>query len=488
MKKLISLFLTLLLCGCAHSLNKTGAKPSCEIGIVGGGPAGVYTAYQLSKKFGDKICLFEKEEHLGGRMRDEQSSVNGQPPVWVGTGARRVNASEKLYFNLAKEFGIELQLPPKRSQLIFSKGRYGYSPDDYVSLFPGLKGPFDKDPNTTREDEIYNLIVSERARAGGYANLRDYIRALAGPSAVEYLRTVSRWHSDFDYDISAANYAEFMVQEMQTSSDNYYAVGGMGAFIRAMTEQLEKQGVQIFTSEPVNSFEANSANDGYVLRTPKQTVAVRQLILAVPPTGFKYISGSLAEQIRSAPEYQALLPIRVAVINQWWKEPWWLKVRNPKIESDEARVWRAWSTETCVTEVEIPQEPYLQDQNVTRSVYSDDPKCVQFWEKTMASGGIPAVEREVGKGLQKIFRRHVKIPRPTRTTVQIWPGAWFYVRAGAKVTNAQIAQWSIEPIKGRPNLTLIGEAYWVNRPGYSMGAYRSSNQILAKWYGIHLDD
>jgi ribulose 1,5-bisphosphate synthetase/thiazole synthase len=32
----------------------------CNISIVGGGPAGLYMAYQLGPLYKDKVCLFEK--------------------------------------------------------------------------------------------------------------------------------------------------------------------------------------------------------------------------------------------------------------------------------------------------------------------------------------------------------------------------------------------------------------------------------------------
>ena len=42
----------------------------CDVGIIGGGPSGTYSAYKLTQKTNLKVCLFEKEKVLGGRMRD----------------------------------------------------------------------------------------------------------------------------------------------------------------------------------------------------------------------------------------------------------------------------------------------------------------------------------------------------------------------------------------------------------------------------------
>ncbi len=58
---------------------------SCEVTIVGGGPAGVYAAYRLGEKLHDRLCLFEKEAQLGGRMHDEtlSGSADSKDPTAI---------------------------------------------------------------------------------------------------------------------------------------------------------------------------------------------------------------------------------------------------------------------------------------------------------------------------------------------------------------------------------------------------------------------
>ena len=72
----------------------------------------------------------------------------------------------------------------------------------------------------------------------------------------------------------------------------------------------------------------------------------------------------------------------------------------------------------------------------------------------------------------------VVIPKPITTTMHSWEGGWYYVRAGSQVSNTDIARWSIEPLPGRKDLMLVGEAYWPNRPGWVDGALRSVNALL----------
>jgi hypothetical protein len=110
-------------------------------------------------------------------------------------------------------------------------------------------------------------------------------------------------------------------------------------------------------------------------------------------------------------------------------------------------------------------------------------KCVKFWEDLYLNGGIDAVENEVVKGLTLVFdnplnRKKITLPKPLKTTMHLWPAGWYFVRAGSQVSNAEIAGWSQEPIPGKKDLMLVGEAYWPNRPGWSEGAYFSVNELL----------
>ena len=484
-----------LLWGCASKTSPSAptgteaatarAMPSidCEIAIVGGGVAGVYTAYRLAPSHGSRLCLFEKEEELGGRLRDESlgDDANG---VRIGTGARRVSESHSLVLALAQELGLEFEVPESRSELIHTRGRYGYSPTEFLSAFPGLRGSFDDDPDTDRQAELDELVLAKRASAEKYPDFRTYLRQTAGYVEFEFFRSMVRFQADFEYPLSTANYLEMWDYDMDNCCIDSYVVGGMSMFIRKMEDALRRQGVRIYKSEPVLEFESNM-EAGYRLRTPARTVTAKKLVIAAPPTGVDRMGGELAEQIRRRAEYKALLPIPIVVINQWWPKAWWLDVRRPGSNEDTALTWRAWTSEHCVAHVEIPQEPYAASAMTTRSVYADHPMCVFFWQSLLASGGISAVEEEVVRGLQMLFRNDVSdpdskvvIPKPIKTSMHSWEGGWYYIRAGTTLSNVEIARWSIEPLPGRKDLMLVGEAYWPNRPGWVDGALRSVNALL----------
>src|SRR5262245_57642933 len=72
----------------------------CEVAIVGAGAGGLYTAYKLAPTMGDKVCVFEKEAELGGRIHDIPMDPANPDGPRMGAGARRVMEGQAVLFQL----------------------------------------------------------------------------------------------------------------------------------------------------------------------------------------------------------------------------------------------------------------------------------------------------------------------------------------------------------------------------------------------------
>jgi hypothetical protein len=462
---------------------------SCEVAIVGGGAGGLHTAFRLGPILGSKVCLFEKEKELGGRIHDVSYDSEAKDAPRIGVGARRIMETQTVVFDLAAELGLQLETPVVGADIIQARGRTAFSKEDFVSLYPGL--PVKQDPDTDYETWLFDQLRHgpERANAGLYPDFRSYITAIVGKAGFDYLHDMSRFRADFEYKLDAPSYLDYLDTEWDVCCEASYPVGGMSGFIRGMEEQARASGVRIFKGEAIHGI--HRQGQGYQLQSARYKVAAKKLVIAVPPSAFPYLRGDVPARIAKQKPFKDIVGVKVATITQWWPYAWWKDIRNPAESGEKAQVWRAWTTDSCVNFIEIPMEPSAAAQNVTRSVYDDDQRCVEHWEK-LAKRSMQQVEAEIHQGLTQIFHQNgvslpgnVTIPKPLKTHVQIWPAGWHFLGAGASSTNAELADWALEPLPGEP-VSLVGEAYFINRSGWSDGAYKSSIQVLNRHYGLQL--
>lgn len=438
--------------------------------IVGGGAGGLHTASRLAPELGEGVCLFEREATLGGRIHDV--SLDGDPnSAWIGTGARRVLASQTVVVGLADELGIELETPGPALSLINARGAFAFDKDAFVPLY---QFPPEQDPSVDQETWFYDQLRfgPTRAKIAEYPSFRAYATDVIGEEGFAFLRDMSPFRADFEYDIDARGYLDWLDEEWAVCCTASYPVGGMSAFIRGMATRTEAAGGRVFTGEPVSAIE-RAEHGGYRLTTTRHVVEASKVVIAIPPLALDKLGGDVVEEIRAQPIYRDIVPVEVVTITQWWPEAWWADIVDPNLNTDN-HVWRAWTTEHCLNFIEIPIEPYAAAANVTRSVYNDDPECSEFWKAT-AREGIAAVEAEVANGLIHLFEQNgvtspamLDLPIPLRTHVQVWPNAWHWLGAGTTVTNAELLEWAVEPLPGE-DVALVGEAYNVQRSGWSGG-------------------
>ena len=465
-----------------------GDALTCEVAIVGAGAGGLHTAYRLAPTLGEGVCLFEREDTLGGRIHDialDPADPNSQT---IGTGARRVMEGQQILFDLADELELELETPGAAIDLINARGAFGFAKDDFVPLYDFTPDP---EPDVDQETYFYDQLRFGPAREmiDTYPNFQAYVTDVIGEEGYAFLRDMSRFRADFEYDLDARGYLDWLDEEWDTCCIPSYPVGGMSAFIRGMADSTEQAGGRIFTGEAVTSIRRVESG-GYQLETAGHIVNAQKVVIAIPPVALNEVDGDIVEEIKAQDIYQDIVGVKVVTITQWWPESWWADVVDPNLTMDN-HVWRAWTDEHCLNFIEIPIEPYAAAAQVTRSVYNDNLECSEFWEATAAEGDA-AVEAEVANGLMHLFNDNgitspamIDLPVPLHTHVQVWPAAWHWLASGTAATNDELFEWAAEPLPGE-EIGLVGEAYNVNRSGWSDGAYKSSINLLNTHYGMSL--
>lgn len=461
----------------------------CEIAIVGGGVAGLHTALRLAARHGARVCLFEQDAALGGRVSDIPASDEQASGPFVQLGARRIMEGQSVLVQLAEELGIALQKPEMLEELGFTRGMYATSNDEFIRVFPGL------DVDRARggyEIQLYEKLLRgpERANVDRYPSLRAYAEKVIGAEGCAFLHGTYRFRADLEYDLNAKAYLDYLDEENDAGAicpsghcQSLYPVGGMSAYTRGMEQRVRALGAQIHLDEPVLSIDRSPA--GYLIKTPRRALTARTLVIALPPVALEKVQGEVAARIRAQPEFQALVGVRVTTITQWYDQPWWRGI----ITANGRHVWRAWTTGHCINSVEIPLEEYASTQNAIRVVYNDQSECANLWAR-LAQGPLEALEKEVAIGLNHLFAdngvtRPVTIGPPSKTVFREWPDAWYYLRAGNQFSNRDIFRWAVQPLPGE-DVALVSDGYNPQRSGWADAAYKSSIRYLNRRFGMGL--
>lgn len=177
--------------------------------------------------------------------------------------------------------------------------------------------------------------------------------------------------------------------------------------------------------------------------------------------------------------------VNVVTVAQWYDNRWWLGIKD----INNKKVWRAWTTESCINSIEILQEAYAVKQNVIRSVYRDRLDCVEKFRELNARGGA-LLEREIKKGLEHLFVNNgvtqaVQIDDATKTFYWEWQDGWYYIRSDYPFSTIDIFNWAVKPLPNE-NIALVGESYNPQRATWSDGAYKSAINLLNTQYGFSI--
>jgi hypothetical protein len=430
----------------------------------------LYTALQLSKnpealgtgRTAADICLFEKEPQVGGRLKAVPRDENDPRSPVFGVGGRRILPGHKVVLDLASELGVALEQPEPPLDLIYARGEFALGDDptghhdgkqdrllplyDAAAVTAHIAPDILDEAGGDVEYAAYlQLFALGRDPATDFSLFPDwpaYILGNLGLPAFVYMRDMTRFRGEItvhDSDVAppgefavvadVKNFVEFLDTEFNDGGLPLYPVGSMQAITFAMADAAMQRGVRIHVSEPVLSVDRLGAS--YRLSTAAHAVTATRVILAVPPLALSKIRGDIIDEIRSQPEYN-FTNRPIVTITQWWPYPWWEPIRYKNDSTPAGRIWRAWMDRSagCGTFLEIAIESSSQSQNVTRSVYSDDQVCIEYWRNTFAERGLAGVEAEIEANLELMFNDNDmttpdvgELPPPDKTYFQYWPAA-----------------------------------------------------------------
>jgi hypothetical protein len=548
---------------------------SCKIAIVGGGIAGMHTLYKLTlpKAQGgggqqkDDVCLFEANNYFGGRVKDipapGKEAANAPVPQGFGLGALRIMDGPAVMFKLAEELGIKGEAVDYGPNRVFARGKKSEHwtdsflriPQLYATSVPDSQFPDDQNfyPVDTKSYpnkatawtcggqggpgrgayyypgcylDAYTHAILNPKYLSGLTTLDNKTWLMSNnflkPEGFQYLTDSFRFRGDFQYNVDAKSYKDFLTEDWDACCTPTYPVGGMSSFILAMYESAKKYTDNIFPSRPVSKITKNDRTGTFTISFPLElnladVSGIDSVIIAVPPSGLNKIVGAVSTDIKANARYNALVAVPVVSVNNWWNDingqPWWKYTAseakdlagNPLSGVYGLPLDRAWSTPNGIPKqvmtfnfIEMPHSPFQISQKATRSVYNDDKNTIDSWVKAWGTGGVQgekAVNSKIVAELNLVFPelaknmgRQLSAADISKTAFIKWPDAWYWLKApvpvvdGKLLTNGDVAVWAVKPL-GNAKVSLASDAYNPSRTTWTEGAVKSSINSLNYNYG-----
>ncbi|CAF2651202.1 unnamed protein product [Rotaria sp. Silwood2] len=466
----------------------------CPILILGAGFGGSNVAYRLAPKYKNDLCIIERENYVGGKLHDvnfKGETVQAFETSIVPLSAIRFYKSQPVLVQLANELNITSSSYAFRSSLIKSRGNV-YSQYNHMcnSSYKNLNCTDDAN-GVNSADQLWLAMLNQYRTfpdsLSHFADLAAFARSLIGDEATEYLRDTFLFQGDFENTHPKA-YMEFFNQEWNLHGESLFPHGGMSQFpIRMILNATTQFNVRLYPNEEVSSIGDYIVNDNhgflFSVETTRYKIRAKQIVCAIDPVNLKNIRGSVAQAIKATLHFQAILPVKIVTIQNYWPSRWW---EVTKLVLPLGSVDRAWTRQNCINSVVLSvQRPADRDRNLTRSVLADG-SCVSVWEEYIRRTSCDDLIEEIRRGLQAIFL-DVNIPRPTKTFYKVWLGGWHFQQPHSTFTNQDIATWALHPLSrfNRDALTMVGEAYYLNRAAWIDAAAKSALRALTSQFKMN---
>lgn len=103
-----------------------------SVAIIGGGVAGLTTAYKLAQQ-GFKVSVFEASDRLGGRIRTNRDSFSPQHQ-YCEMGGEWIDSTHKNIMTLARELGLDIQdvTAKRQGDDLYYIGNKFHRPQDFL--------------------------------------------------------------------------------------------------------------------------------------------------------------------------------------------------------------------------------------------------------------------------------------------------------------------------------------------------------------------
>ena len=436
--------------------------------ILGGGIAGLYSIYKLSKEYPNKtILLLEKTNRFGGRVESIQLQPKNDPEYIIEAGAGRFSQHHPNLQALITEFGLASKIQPANATPKYYPIRNETNPEkekekenqekENESLFSQTANLIQEliVGDSKLEKLVLNIILSSKLQSREYLQKRNFIsyaKTVISKDEIEFILEAFGYYSELV--IMNAYDAIQLMQQLSPSNTFYTLSGGLSQIIASLVERTQtKPNTTLKQNQEVVSILQNE--NTYGIQTKTNRFLARTVLCALPKQNLEKLS--------------IFRPIRKTLLS---------KIHCGKL----CRIYARFHP---IEEIWFQDLPKITTNNNLRMVipinakkglimisYSDN-KYADFWYRLYQKGKTPLIQelrKEIRQTTGKIM------PEPMEIHVFYWSCGVGYWGIGAN--SEEISRKMIQPLTKHPNIYCCGEHFSEKNQQWMEGALETSQKVI----------
>ena len=449
--------------------------------ILGGGVAGLYTAYHiLQKSPNSSILILEKENHLGGRIH----TFSGKHMI-VEAGAGRFHEKNILLFELLKELGLASKIDKISGSasfapienpgvfmnsildredigsLDFLRSGMGFSPSvDFLT--PIYKLFFDMalgKQNIPNAELIFRVIIASKGEP--LTKLQNisflqFAKEVLTKEEIDFIAGSFGYYSELVI-MNAADAIYLMEQHLTPMNQFYVLKGGLSQIIEKLESKLVKhKHIKILINRAVKQIHF-SKNEFTIHCENLETTYIGEKCICAAPTGVLQ-------------KFRIFHPVKY-LLNKIDCQPL-CRIYSQFPKGDDGAVWFTGLPKLTTNNDLRMVIPIDEKEGIIMSSYTDN-KFARKWNQLFEKEGEPGINRRLISLLKETTGRD--IPLPVKSYVFYWDCGVGYWSVGAN--SAMVSERLLHPMK-EMKLFICGETYSYQNQQWIEGALETSKKLI----------
>lgn len=424
--------------------------------IIGGGIAGLYSAYKLSKKYkNDSILILEKNNYLGGRIKTIEKTIDDEK-IQFDAGASRLNKDHKLVKKLIDELKLTSDIYNlKQTNLIPLSRNITYN--NYTKNNSLTNKKYNLNPDINVQDLINKVIEQSSIFNKEFLtslNFLDLATLILSTEEISYVKDVYVYDAEL-YELNSYDAIRMFKEDLNLNNNFYILKSGLGIICQKLEEILVGEHVDIMTDTEFIDYAYDS--DLFSVRAEHQKKILnfksKNIILAIPYEFLKNVK-------QLEPISELINSVNQIGLNR-------IYAKYPKNKSGE--IWFKGVDQIGTNNMLKFIIPINSKNGLIMISYTDSKKSI-YWN-ILDNYGL--MEKEIHSDIAKLFPEH-DIPEPQFIQSYFWKGGIHFFKPGFNYK--MIGKNILKPFSNQ-NLFIVGECY-SSKQGWIEGALISVEQML----------